>query len=306
MNQRRPEGPVVVGVDESESALDALRWAAGEAILRHAPLRAVLAFAPVPAGHVGNPGLGTAYRHQMAETARAVLDGAVELARQVAPGVAVESELCQGFPVPVLLDESDRAQLTVLGSRGLGGFTGLLLGSVAGSLAARGGSPVLVVRGRRDEQSGPGTGSPDPRPIIVGIDGSPTSEAAVALAFEEAALRAAPLLAVHTWLDDVIEPTLSPLIDWQSLEAEERSLLAQRLAGWSEKYPDVEVRRLVERDRPAGVLLAETAQAQLVVVGSRGRGNATGLLLGSVSHALLHHSHCPVLVARPDPAETAR
>jgi nucleotide-binding universal stress UspA family protein len=306
MNEKHPGGPVVVGVDESESARDAVCWAAGEAALRHAPLRVVLAFAPIPAGHVGNPGLGTAYRHTMTEAARAVLDAAAELARQTAPGVAVESELCQGFPVPVLLDESDNAQLIVVGSRGLGGFTGLLVGSVAGALAARGGSPVLVVRGSRGEQTGPGTEKPDARPVVVGVDGSPTSEAAVALAFEEAALRAAPLVAVHTWLDDMLEPTLAPVIDWESLETEERALLAQRLAGWSEKYPDVEVRRLVERDRPAHALLAETAQAQLVVVGSRGRGNATGLLLGSVSHALLHHANCPVLIARLDRAEKAR
>jgi nucleotide-binding universal stress UspA family protein len=300
MNEKHPGGPVVVGVDGSESARDAVRWAAGEAALRRAPLRVVLAFAPVPAGHVGNPGLGTAYRHTMREAARTVLDAAVELARQVAPDVTVESELYQGFPVPVLLDESDHAQLTVVGSRGLGGFTGLLVGSVAGSLAARGGSPVLVVRGTTRQ------GEPDERPVVVGVDGSPTSEAAVALAFEEASLRRAPLVAVHTWLDDMLEPSLAPVIDWESLESEERALLAQRLAGWSEKYPDVEVRRLVERDRPARALLAETAQAQLVVVGSRGRGNATGLLLGSVSLALLHHAHCPVLVARPDPTEKAR
>lgn len=306
MNQTHPGGPVVVGVDESESARDAVRWAADEATLRRAPLRIVLAFAPIPAGHVGNPGLGTAFRHTMTEAARAVLDAATELARKVAPSVAVESELSQGFPVPVLLDESDHAQLTVVGSRGLGGFTGLLLGSVAGSLAAQGGSPVLVVRGSRTEPTDARTQEPDARPVVVGIDGSPTSEAALALAFEEAALRRAPLVAVHTWLDDMLEPTLAPVIDWESLETEERALLAQRLAGWSEKHPDVEVRRLVERDRPARALLAETTQAQLVVVGSRGRGNATGLLLGSVSHALLHHSHCPVLIARPDRTEKAR
>ncbi|GAA2896060.1 universal stress protein [Pseudonocardia halophobica] len=292
--ERTAGGPVVVGVDESDSARDAVRWAAAEAARRGAPLRLVAAFAPIPAGHVGNPGLGTSYRRVMTEAARGVLTSAAELAAQVAPGVATEAELRTGFPVPVLLDESDRAVLTVVGSRGLGGFTGLLVGSVAVALAARGGSPVAVVRGD------PGEGAEGDRPVVVGVDGSPTGESALALAYEEAALRSAPLVAVHTWLDDMLEPALAPMIDWAALETEESALLAQRLAGWSEKYPDVEVRRLVVRDRPARALVAESAGAALVVVGSRGRGGAAGLLLGSVSHALLQHAHCPVLVVRPD------
>ncbi|MEU7817820.1 universal stress protein [Pseudonocardia sp. NPDC049154] len=298
--ERTAGGPVVVGVDESDSARDAVRWAAAEAAHRGAPLRLVAAFAPIPAGHVGNPGLGTSYRRVMTEGARAVLTSAAELAAQVAPGVATEAELRTGFPVPVLLDESERAVLTVVGSRGLGGFTGLLVGSVAVALAARGGSPVTVVRG----DAGDGDAAEGDRPVVVGVDGSPTSESALALAYEEAALRSAPLVAVHTWLDDMLEPALAPVIDWAALEAEESALLAQRLAGWSEKYPDVEVRRLVVRDRPARALVAESAGAALVVVGSRGRGGAAGLLLGSVSHALLQHAHCPVLVARPDGGES--
>jgi nucleotide-binding universal stress UspA family protein len=196
--ERTGDGPVVVGVDESESARDAVRWAAAEAARRHAPLRLVSAFAPIPAGHVGNPGLGTSYRRTMTEGARAVLAAAVEQAAGVASGIDIGSELRTGFPVPVLLDESDRALLTVVGSRGLGGFTGLLVGSVAVALAARGGSPV-----------------------VVGVDGSPTSEAAVALAFEEATLRSAPLVAVHTWPDDMLEPSLAPMIDRAALESEE-------------------------------------------------------------------------------------
>ena len=92
---------------------------------------------------------------------------------------------------------------------------------------------------------------------------------------------------------------MAPLIDWEVVAAGEREVLAERLAGWGEKYPDVEVRRLVTRDRPARALVEESGRAQLVVVGSRGRGNATGLLLGSVSHGVLHASHCPVAIVRP-------
>jgi nucleotide-binding universal stress UspA family protein len=141
---------------------------------------------------------------------------------------------------------------------------------------------------------------PDDRPVVVGVDGSPTSEVALAFAYDEADRRGVALVAVHTWLDDMLEPTLAAMIDWDAIETDERALLAERLAGWSEKHPDVEVRRLVTRDRPARVLVEESVGAQLVVVGSRGRGGVTGLLLGSVAHALLHHAHCPVAVARSD------
>jgi nucleotide-binding universal stress UspA family protein len=89
---------------------------------------------------------------------------------------------------------------------------------------------------------------------------------------------------------------MAPLVDWDAVQADEREVLAERLAGWSEKYPDVPVHRLVVRDRPAHALVDESGRAQLVVVGSRGRGGFTGLLMGSVSQALLHHAHCPVAV----------
>ena len=142
--------------------------------------------------------------------------------------------------------------------------------------------------------------APPEGPVVVGVDGSPTSEAAVGFAYEAAATRGVPLVAVHTWWDLMVDPTFAPLLDWDALEADEREVLAERLAGWGEKYPDVHVQRLVMHDRPARALLAQAAGAQLVVVGTRGRGGVAGLLLGSVSHALLHHAPCPVAVVRPD------
>jgi nucleotide-binding universal stress UspA family protein len=139
---------------------------------------------------------------------------------------------------------------------------------------------------------------------MVGIDGSPISEAALAFAFEAAVARKVPLIAVHAWTDGVLEAAVAPLLDWDAIEVDEHRLLAERLAGWGEKYPDVEVRRVVARDRPAHALIeqATVIAAQLVVVGSRGRGSAAGLVLGSVSHAVLHHSPCPVAVVRADPS----
>ncbi|MEU4767664.1 universal stress protein [Actinosynnema sp. NPDC023794] len=149
-----------------------------------------------------------------------------------------------------------------------------------------------------------GERSSDAGPVVVGIDGSQISEAALAFAFEAADTREVPLIAVRARTDSVIEAAMVPLVDWDAVEAEERSLLAERLAGWGEKYPDVVMRPVVVRDRPAHALIEQAigTAAQLVVVGSRGRGGAAGLVLGSASHAVLHHSPCPVAVVRPDPS----
>jgi nucleotide-binding universal stress UspA family protein len=156
-----------------------------------------------------------------------------------------------------------------------------------------------VVRGERPSDDGP---------VVVGVDGSPIGEAALAFAFEAAATRQVPLVAVHAWHDTVFEASVAPLLDWDAIEADERRVLAERLAGWGGKYPDVEVRRAVVRDRPPHALIEEATAtaAQLVVVGSHGRGSAAGLVLGSVSHAMLHHSPCPVAIVRAEPSAGGR
>ena len=220
---------------------------------------------------------------------------AVALAKQTAPGLPVETELVLGTAAPVLRKLSEQACLIVVGSRGLGGFTGLIAGSVAVALAAHAHCPVVVVRGKE----------PDPdAPIVVGVDGSEASEAAVALAFDEAAVRRCGLVAVHSWSDIAFpyipEPGWPVPIDWGPVIARENELLSERLAGWQEKYPDVAVEQIVAQDRPARALLdaARDRDARLIVVGSRGRGGFTGLALGSVSQAMIHHATCPVLIAR--------
>jgi nucleotide-binding universal stress UspA family protein len=284
---------IVIGVDGSETALQAVRWAAAEATQRRSPLRLVSAYA-VPVGRlVGDPGLGVNYHTVVRDSAARHLAAAATAATMVAPDLAVEQVLVEGFPTPALQAESVDAALVVLGDRGLGGFTGLLLGSVAVALAAHAACPVVVVRGPEFD-----TSAPRVEPVVVGVDGSPASEAAVAFAFGAAALRAVPLVAVHAWYDLLADPVMAPLLDVDALEADEREVLAERLTAWSRKYPDVDMRRLVVRDRAARALVQESASAQLVVVGSRGRGGLTGMLLGSVSHALLHHAYCPVAVVR--------
>lgn len=294
MSAQRAGGPVVVGIDGSRSARAAAGWAAAEAQRRGAPLRLVTAFGwmevgPVPLG----PNPGPDYRERLVGEAR---ERVAEVAREVAaahPDVVVTREVVTGYPIPVLTAESAQARLVVIGDRGLGGVAGLLLGSVAAALTAHAACPVVVVRG--DPQ-----GPPADAPVVVGVDGSPVGEAAIAFAFEAAAARRAPLVAVHAWQDNWVDPQASPYFDAEALREQERELLAQRLAGWGEKLPDVEVRRQVVRDRPAAAIVAAADGAALVVVGSRGRGALRGLVLGSVSRAVLHTAPCPVAVVRAD------
>jgi nucleotide-binding universal stress UspA family protein len=285
--------PIVVGVDGSDSALNAVRWAAREAELRNAPLRLVHVCTVVPPGYVDLAG----HDDVIVDRCRQCLCQAADAARAVADPVEIVTELRAGVIAKGLIDESAGTRMVVLGSRGLGGFAELLVGPIAVTVAAHAHSPVVVVR-PPGEQVSPRTG-----PVVVGVDGSATSEAAMAFAFEAAAIRGVPLLAVHTWLDvDSAETwvALPSHVDWAAVQAEAERLLADRLAAWQEKYPTVEVRPIVEKDRPARALLAHATDAQLIVAGSRGRGAWTGLSLGSVSQSLLHRAPCPVAVVRPE------
>jgi nucleotide-binding universal stress UspA family protein len=292
--------PIVVGVDGSASALNAAGWAAEEAAFRRVPLRLVHSVhtSVSAAAYIGRMGVPTSFFEILESDGRRYLADAEAAVRQAHPEVEVDTDLLSGYPVPVLIDLSQAARLMVLGSRGLGGFSGLLAGSTAVGLVGHGHCPVAVIHGSASEGALPTGG-----PVVVGVDGSPASEAAIAIAFEEASLRNVDLVAVHTWLDFSSDYSYAYarqfMIDWKEIEIEAQELLAQRLAGWQEKYPDVTVKRVVTRDRPAHHLLERANQAQLLVVGSRGRGGMSGMLLGSTSQALIYHSPCPLLVVRP-------
>ncbi len=184
--------PVAAGVDGAEPALQAVRWAAREAGRRKVPLRLVTVCGWMTEQHPEGPGLSPEYREVLLTAARDRLGTAAAAARDAAPGIEVVQEVRPGFPAPVLTDESARTQLLVLSDRGLGGFTGLLFGSVAAAVTAHASSPVVVVRGSMPDRPTPDTG-----PVVVGVDGSPTSEAALAFAVDAAARRRAPLIAVH-------------------------------------------------------------------------------------------------------------
>jgi nucleotide-binding universal stress UspA family protein len=289
--------PVVVGIDGSDSALSAAAWAAAIAARRDLPVRLVHA---VDLPLVGPPDLVEVERlyEAVREQGQAYLDAANT--------AGVEAELKDGPVVPTLVEESRQASVLVLGSRGTGGFTGLLVGSIPMAVAGRAHCPVVVVRSRDGEPP------PVDGPVVVGVDGTPTSEAAVAFAFAEASARGSDLIAVHAWSDTVIDTVLasgSPVWDFAPAQLHATEILAERLAGWQERYPDVRVTREVVQVRPATALMSHAETAGLVVVGTRGRGGVLGLLLGSTSQQLLQHAPCPVAVVHgvspDDQAEAA-
>lgn len=290
--------PVVVGVDGSDSALHATRWAAREAQRRAAPLLLVHVCHLQPVRHPRQISPPADFQAAVLEQGRHWLTEASVAARRVAPGLPVVTDLRSGTVADVLVAESRTARLMVLGSRGLGGFTSLLVGSVAVALSAHAHCPVVVTHAAGRDGVPPSAGA-----VVVGVDGSELSDAALEFAFEAAAAREVPLVAVHTWLDVNAAGAWAVLpgtIDWDWVQQEEEKLLAERLAPWREKFPDVDVRPLVVRDRPDRALLEHAAGAQLLVVGSRGRGAFAGVGFGSVSQTLIHHAECPVAIARSE------
>lgn len=184
----------------------------------------------------------------------------------------------------------------VLGTRGLGGFSSLLVGSVAVAVAARAHCPVIVVRGEAESPAR------QTAPVVVGVDGSEAGDDAVGFAFEAAEMLGVPLIAVNVWTYATIEvawPEIPLSVPDADIEGGQRRILAERLADWQGKYPGVAVEQRVVRGRPARTLLAEAADAQLIVVGTHGKTALIGLGLGSVSQAALHHAKCPVAVVGP-------
>ncbi|NUT37667.1 MAG: universal stress protein [Hamadaea sp.] len=286
-----PTGAVVVGVDGSAQALEAVDLAAAEAVRHGCALRVVHAFiwpymhVPLGPSEAGPPEGGL--RHQ----AERLVEEAVDRARASAPGLEVTGEVLTGSGGEVLIACSRTAALVVVGDRGLGAFAGLLLGSVAVHVAAHARCPVLVRRGARDPAL----------PILVAVDGSPANGAAVDFAFAEADAHGVPLVALHVWNHPVASGPgdIQPLVyDPAVVREDEIRVLAEALTPRRDRYPGVQVRSQVVQGRVRRTIVDATGEAQMVVVGARGRGGFTGMLLGSVSQSVLHHAACPVAVVR--------
>lgn len=289
-------GTVVAGIDGSDLANEAARWAAAEAARHRCVLRLVRAYQLPPSSAAEASSLLWSHAHHQLWTA-------AHHARAVVPELAVEQAVVEGDPVEVLLHEAAGARVLVVGTRGIGGFASLLVGSVGAALARRAPCPLVVVRGPVLSDAAL-MHTDRTRPLVVGVDGSPASETALAFAFAEADAWAAPLVAVHAWIEHLETPDAPGGL--AELEEQERELLGERLAGWTGKYPGVRVSRELVHGPPARALVARSAHARLVVVGSSGRGPVGRVLLGSTGRALLHHALAPVAVVRPDGPGTAQ
>ena len=282
---------LVVGVDRSAPSNAAVFWAARDAAMRNVPLTLVHMFKTFVPTFPQIP-MPTGVAEWQEDDGREVLEQAVKIAEDAVPAerkIAIASEVKRSPPVPTLVELSEEAEMVVVGCNGRGAVARTLLGSVSSGVVRSAKCPVAVIRA--DASSMPHS---DQAPVLVGVDCSPASELALAIAFDEASRRGVELTALHAWSDVAVYQL--PWLDWPS-EAE-RSL-AEYLAGWQERYPDVKVNRLVGLDHPGRALIEESESAQLVVVGSHGRGGFTGMLLGSVSNAVVHSVHTPVIVARP-------
>lgn len=279
--------PVVVGVDASDAAMHAVRFAADEARLRSAPLRIVHAVR-WPFDRTNEPWPDVEGAGLLRSGADAVVQAAAESVADLLPADRITAEVADGGATAVLLTAAADAQVLVVGSRGSGGVAGLLLGSTASGVVAHADCPVVVLP---DETAALVR---DRRSVVVGVEGHPEDEEVLAFAVAEAIARETDVLAVHAWQDVVLGAafqSVGPLVDWAGVLADEERLLSEAVAGWREKEPDVTVREAVVRDRAARALVAAALTAQLLVVGRH-----VHRTLGSATHGVVHRATCPVAV----------
>ncbi|MGD7001600.1 universal stress protein [Corynebacterium halotolerans] len=290
---------IIVAVDGSEPSRAAVRWAANTADKRGVPLRVVTSFTWPPVLY--NEGLMPSRElfYDFEAAAKEITAEARALATEVAAGLEIEETVVEGHPVDVLNGMSGDATMIVMGTRGRGGVPGMVLGSVSAAAVRHADCPVVVVRADSAV-------TPDNKygPVVVGVDGSEVSHRATEYAFAEADARGAELVAVHTWMDMAVQTSLSGLAPvqqpWEEVEREQSDALAEWLQPLVEKYPNVAVTQVVTRDRPVRSLAERSEGAQLLIVGSHGRGGFWGMLLGSTSRALLRYASCPLMVVRPE------
>ncbi|WP_327341497.1 universal stress protein [Streptomyces europaeiscabiei] len=278
--------PIVVGVDPDPSKRLALAWAADEAERRGLPVRLVHAQGVPTGGYRSGETLPSweEWNRTLHETGAEVLKEAVAFVESRRPTVEVSTVLAEGEPAWVLREEARNASMVVVGSWHLSTRVEMFTSaSVAFPLSAHAACPVVVV-------PEPEHITQEPAYFVVGVDGSPHAAAAVDVAFEEAALRGAALRALYVW-----HPPLLGVLDEDTAVRECRRVLSETVAGRTARYPEVELHHEVVLGHPVRVLTEASEHALGLVVGTRGHGGFTGMLLGSVSQGVLHHAHCPVI-----------
>ncbi len=280
-------GGVLVAVDGSEASERSMLWAARDAARRGTSLTIVHCYYWPSSGLGAMDAIGF-LMDGLAKDSTDILSAAEASVTSAMPDLKVTVESHLGAPVATLVDMSGRFDVVVVGSRGLGGFKGMLLGSVSTGVVANALSSVVVVRGEFDEND-------TVAPVVVGVDASPSGQAALAEAFAAAERCRCALVAVHAWQAPSARVTPEQAEEWQKSAAAE---LESHIAPLAERHPTVTVETVTYQDRPTAALLARAQTARLVVVGTRGRSEFTGMLLGSTSRALVQHAPCPVMVVR--------
>lgn len=292
------ENIVVVAVDGSDASNNAVRWAANTANKRGVPLRLAASYTMpqflYAEGLVPPQELFDELQNETMKT----VEAARAIAHDVAPDIKIGYTIVEGSPIDMLLEMSNDVTMIVMGSRGLGGLSGMVMGSVSAAVVSHAKCPVVVVR-----EDSHVTEINKYGPVVVGVDGSDISRQATEFAFKEARARGAKLVAIHTWMDMQVQASLAGLAaaqqEWNVIEEEQTRLLEERIQPYVDEYPDVEVELVIARDRPVRALSDNAVDAQLLVVGSHGRGGFRGMMLGSTSRALLQSAPCPMVVVRP-------
>lgn len=286
---------IVVGVDGSPSARRAAQWAAQEASARKLPVLLAASYTVPQFLYAEGMLPSRTIIEELEAQAQRCIDDAATAIREVTDGVELMQQLHEGSPISMLLEFSKEADMVVVGSRGLGGVVGALLGSVSASLVGHAHCPVVVVRADMEL-------TPQHNRIVVGADGSSVSELAVQAAYREARAHGAELVAVNAWLDRSVSSTLAGVnlsaLDWEQAKAGQIAMVQEQLEKCGEGDAGITPQIVIRREYPE-LALAETGKgARMIVVGSHGRGGFTGMLLGSTSRALLRLSPVPLMVVR--------
>ncbi|MGW7821598.1 universal stress protein [Streptomyces puniciscabiei] len=297
---------ITVGLDGSPESRAAAEWAAREAQLRGLPVKLVQVWEPVPEPMAQAPLLGAeTHQHWTERIPRESAEGL----RLRHPGVEVSTEQLTGRPAEALADAAEDAEMLVLGSRGLGGIGGFLVGSVGLAVVAHTERPVVLVRAGEqaaDEHQMDPAGIPSAatefRPVVLGLDVAGPDEALIGFAFEAAARRSVPLRVVHAWNPPpyyAYGMALEPAVEREMAKGD-TVMLSEVLRPWRQKYPDVEIVEQSQYGSPSLLLIDASHEASLVVVGRRIRRSSVGAHIGTVTHAVLHHSTAPVAVVAHD------